>query len=554
MRALAPFLLVALAAPACANVECSLNSDCPQNARCEMNRCVRDCAEDRDCLSGEYCDPRGLCVSRTPTADVGPADVTVDRPVSVDAGFDAGPNDSGPVDTGVVDTGPRDTGFDAGPIDTGFDAGPADTGPVDLGPDPADNGAPDTGPRDAGPLDTGIDAGHDGGVIVLDVGFPDTGPRDTGPVDTGPRDSGTTTGPVPVGVYEYTGIRPDALSAPVAVAWHPSGDYALILSYRDTVFRYDASTQAVTRVATAGSTVYWRNLTFTPDGARALLLAYTVSGSTQQGRIYEWDHNTSTLTERMSERSATNYYDALVYNPEGTQAVLMSTLRSTTSTSSSTFTLWRYDANGNRLTTPSPIARGILGQTACNDVAWVRDGFGDPAFAVVCGVNTGGGYLITNIDGTPVIVANPTSSQTGNMAHITSRPQGDLAFAVGSSSSKLYRYRAGLWEVGFDRPQLNGISAVAFSDDGNRALAYGGQGRMYEYRYDLYTASEITNVAIPIMAAPFNQPSQAFLNGVAWRPGCDAGLAVGGQNNFSGTTAFVAYFRVLNGRRCAGDP
>ncbi len=549
MRALAPFLLVALAAPACANVECSFNSDCPQNARCEMNRCVRDCAEDRDCLSGEYCDPRGLCVSRTTPADASPEDTAVDRPVSVDLGLDAGPADTGPRDAGTVDTGSDLGPVDVGTIDTGpMDTGPIDTGPIDAGfdagPDPLDNG-----PRDTGTIDTG----HDGGVTIIDIGFPDTGPRDTGPVDTGPRDSGPTTGPVPVGVYDYTGIRPDALSAPVAVAWHPSGDYALILSYRDTVFRYDASTQSVTRVATAGSTVYWRNLTFTPDGARALLLGYTVSGSTRSGRIYEWNHNSSTMAERMMERPSSGFYETLVYNPEGTQAVLMTSYQSPTVTSSSTFTLWRYDAAGNRLTSPGPIARGVSGQTACNDVAWARDGFGDPILIVVCGTNTGAIHVASNINSTPVFTMGPSSSQTGNVHRIMSRPQGDFAFFIGSSSSRLYRVRSAAWEVGMSQPTLNGIFATAFSDDGNRALAYGGQGRMYEYRYDLYTATEITNVAVPISAPPFNQPSQSVLNGVAWRPGCDAGLAVGGQNNISGTTAFVAYFRVVNGRRCAGD-
>ena len=104
--------------------------------------------------------------------------------------------------------------------------------------------------------------------------------------------------------------------------------------------------------------------------------------------------------------------------------------------------------------------------------------------------------------------------------------------------------------TGFSTPSVTGAYGVAFSTDGARALAFGGFGRAYEYRFDLYSSPDLTAATIDLAAAPFTQPSNASLNDVAWRPGCDEGLAVGGRNTLAGPSAFVAYFRVTNGRRC----
>jgi hypothetical protein len=341
-------------------------------------------------------------------------------------------------------------------------------------------------------------------------------------------------------VYDYTGVRPGALVAPVAVAWHPSGSYALILSASNTVFRYDAAMQSVAQVASAGSTVSWRALAFTPDGARALLLGNAGSGTAARGRLFVWEHASSTLTERAAEASSTGTYQAIRWGSDG-RAMLLGL-------GTNSLTFWRYDASGNR--TGTPFGYGVVMNTGCNDLAWVRDGFGDPALMVVCGINTGGILSVAALDtATPRFSMAASSSQAGNTFHIAARPQGDAAITIGSTN-RLYRYRDAVWTAEFGSPFLPYSVGVAFSSDGARALAFGGPGRAYEYRYDLYVRDQITDVPIALTAAPFTQPSTAQLNDVAWRPGCHEGLAVGGSNTFSGTTAFVAYFRVLNGTRC----
>lgn len=503
MRVVAVALLTGFLAASCANVECSFNSDCGEHARCELNRCMRDCLEDRDCEGGATCNPNGYCIKPGPTDD---RPELGDTPVAVDRG-------SEPLDVGT------DAGTDAG-FDVGFDVG-RDIG-TDVGFDVG---------RDVG-FDAGFDVGRD---IGTDVGF--DGGFDGGRADAPP------VGPAAVGVYEYTAVRPGTLAAPVAAAWHPGGGYALILSASNTVFRYDAAAGTVVQVGSVGSTVSWRGVSFTPDGSRALLLGNTGSGTTARGRIFVWDHATSMIAERSTETYSPGAYQSLRWSPDGRRAVLLGS-------GTSSLIVWRYAADGTRAGVL--VGYGLAPSTGCSDVAWVTDGFGDPALSIVCGTNTAQILSVTAIDSaTPTVRAVASAGAIGNVARIAARPQGDVALTVGYSGQRLYRYRDGVWAVGFSSPQVIGAFGVSFSSDGARALAFGGYGRAYEYRYELFTADAITDVRMPdLAAAPYAQPSSAQLNDVAWRPGCHEGLAVGGSNTFSGVTAFVAYFRVQTGVRC----
>ena len=199
----------------------------------------------------------------------------------------------------------------------------------------------------------------------------------------------------------------------------------------------------------------------------------------------------------------------------------------------------------------SPVGRGMSSGTGCSDVAWITDGFGDPALILVCGQSTGEIAEVVNLNGTPRISTVVTSGLVGNTHRVSARRQGDLALAVGSSSSKLYRYFNGQWETGFERPFLRGAFGVTFNTEGTRALAFGGFGYLHEFRTNLYSAPEITQTQMPLAAAPFSQPTNATIADVAWRPGCDEGLIVGGSSNITRTTVFAATFRVANGRACS---
>ena len=49
----------------------------------------------------------------------------------------------------------------------------------------------------------------------------------------------------------------------------------------------------------------------------------------------------------------------------------------------------------------------------------------------------------------------------GNVARIAARPQGDVALTVGYSGQRLYRYRDGVWAVGFSSPRASAATATA---------------------------------------------------------------------------------------------
>jgi hypothetical protein len=255
--------------------------------------------------------------------------------------------------------------------------------------------------------------------------------------------------------------------------------------------------------------------------------------------MWIWDHAASTLTERTDGRLSA-YYEALRWAPDRSRAAVL------TRTSSVT-TVRFVDATG--AATGTPAARGMVANTGCNDLAWVRDGFGDPAIAVACGYNTGEIVHVENLAGTARFTVLASSGAVGNVNRVAARPQADLALAIGGTS-RVYRYRAARWDTGFSSPTAVSSFGVSFNDDGTRAFAFGGFGVLTEYRYDLYAMSDFTEARIPLADAPYAQPTDARVNDVAWRPGCDEGLAVGGANTFSRTSAFVAYFRALNGRRC----
>ncbi len=56
------------------------------------------------------------------------------------------------------------------------------------------------------------------------------------------------------------------------------------------------------------------------------------------------------------------------------------------------------------------------------------------------------------------------------------------------------------------------------------------RGTVLEYRHDLFSQAEITDVSIPgFDEAPWFGTPDTWLMASAWRPGCDGGLLVGGE-------------------------
>jgi hypothetical protein len=350
-------------------------------------------------------------------------------------------------------------------------------------------------------------------------------------------------GPVSPGMYSYERIVDYDVADPQAVAWHPSGSYAIILSYEDDVFRLDAGAATMTLVGSVGASVRWRDLVFTQDGEHAVLLGNDTSAN--EGRLYRFDHATQSISEMTSERFAGGTYEELSYAPDGQTATLLGAKHGTGYIAY----VWAFDVATGRAD-----AKATNTSAGCQGIDWATDVFGNPAQAIVCGVN---GVDLMHIDGGGNFVEH--TSNAGNTSRIASRPQGDYALALCWSCNKVYRFQQGIWNTDYDSPFLPGALQVEFSTDGMRAVLLGGfggsppVGQVYEYRHDLMSQGEFMDVSIPNFdAGTWAADTYVDFHDASWRPGCDEGLIVGGSNTWSSTKAYVIRFSVDNGAACPG--
>ncbi|MFO0631116.1 MAG: hypothetical protein U0325_36570 [Polyangiales bacterium] len=242
-RALLAFVVVA---QSCAGVDCVINTDCGERALCSSGRCVRECLQDRDCGDGMACDVNGQCRAAT------------------DAGADVAKPDDASTEGDVV------TAVDVPTVDraTQPDVVTVDRPTIDV---PDRRARLDVPVIDRPVLDVPVVDVPRTDVPVTDVPAVDRVVVDVPAVDAG--------GPVAAGVYEFTGVRPETLVTPTAVAWHPAGDHraaarvhrrGVALRRRDQHRAPRGRRRPRRRVARAD---------LHPDGARALLFGNSGSGT-----------------------------------------------------------------------------------------------------------------------------------------------------------------------------------------------------------------------------------------------------------------------------------
>ena len=431
------------------------------------------------------------------------------RDAGGDASLDARDADADAVDGDAADTS-ADTGGDV-TLDVAGDAADA---PLDA---PADS------PTDVG-ADVAAEAAVDGAVDAS--------------ADHAVADASA---PVSIGVYQYDAVAAYGLVDPKAAAWHPSGDYALVLNATDAVYRYDPAARSLTKIASVGATVSWRAVSFVAGGATAVLLGNVASAP--EGRVYLYDHAAGTVALMAGQSFAGGSYEALAVAPEGGAARL---LGQKPNGGGYLAYVWPFDPASGR---GSPAATAT--SAGCTDLGWATDAFGAPAQPIACGTN--GGELL-HVDGSGAFVVEPAS--VGNTARLSARPQGDYALAVGWSSGSLFRFERGVWETHPSIvPVLDATFAVSFATDGRRALVLGGlsgtEGTLFEYRHALYDRADIVSVSIPnLNAAPYAVSDAIQLHAAAWRPGCEGGILVGGSSTLSYQKALVIRFAVTNGIAC----
>lgn len=494
---------------------CSSDSHCETLQYCSEGTCQQDCERNEQCAAGQICTSSGRCV-------VGVADAG-----TPDAGSDAG------LDAPMSDVPSLDA--------PSLDDVPATDVPSSMPDVPADVPAPDTG-IDAPMPDAGTDAGRDAGT---DAG------RDAGPVTPSP------------GTYIYSRTAVGGLNDSVAVAFHPDGTYALVLERTDEVHVYDWASGTATRIdlRVASRTVTLDDVAFSADGATAWIVGHERISSTDSGVIIGFDDaawRAGDGAAAFSRLAATTSGErpsgiAIPRAPSGGPGDGRPVVLTQSGTSP-------YIARLRELDPETGTFDGLFVARStgagCDDLTFADNEFGEWGIVLACGTNGAEILYYTEVAGVGEWRAG--TGGFGNVSRLDAHPSGDYALIVNWSSTRIYRHESGGLLTTSSSPSLvNGMWDVSFSPDGRFALILGSgrgtmlRGTVYEFRHDLYSAAEMTDVSIEGFAlAPYLASSSTQLKSSAWRPGCDGGLIVGGTTSGSGSTGMVIEFQRSSGIDC----
>lgn len=499
MRALS-FFLFALCCGCANGGDCQFDRDCDELMYCSDGFCVRDCIVDAQCGPGRICTSRGLCIDGFRDAGPDAPDApTSDVPMALDT--------PAPIDAPL--------GMD---VPLGVDAPLGMDAPIGV----------DVPSIDA-PIDGGVDAPRDSGVDA---------PADAG-VDA-PRDAGSAT-PGP-GTYTYRALAVGGLSDTVAVAFHPDGSYAIVLERSDEVHVIDWASGTATRfdLRVASRAISLDDILFSPDGSTAWIVGYERISSTDSGVIIRFDD----AAYRRGDGLASFTRLGVTLGGERPAGIELPRAASGGPASGHPILLTQSGTSPYiaRLRDLDP-ATGAFGSfvlaratgAGCDDLTFVDNEFGGWGILLACGTNGAEILYYTDIAGVPEW--RPGTGGFGNVSRTDAHPSAAYALIVNWSSDRLYRHATGaLVPTGGSPSVASGIFDVSFSGDGRfglitgRALGTMLRGTIYEYRHDLYTRSEITDVSIDGFAlAPYLGTTNTSLTDSAWRPGCDGGLVVGGQ-------------------------
>lgn len=505
---------------------CARNGDCPEGQLCDrqMARCItpgddrRRCGAVDDCFADERC-VGGFC--QPPEGDGPDPDAALDASLPPpDADLDGPRADAGGADGKVTDGPPRDA---------------------------PDGSAPDAPAPDGAVLDVPRPDGAEPDLPLPDAALE---PDAFEPPPTPPR-----------GIYEYERLQIAAAGEPQRVAFHPDGDYFVVLERSGDVHVVDWMSEEVIRVdpSPAGQPVYWTDIAFDPSGGFALL---TGAEANAHGVVYRLDDATLRagearfLTALPRLRQPGVPITAIEYPWDGGAPVVLS--------KRDVGAAW--NALLRDIDLDAEAYGGLLAAhfsgAGCDDLAFADNEFGGPGILVVCGHNGADHLYYTEVGGEARWRVRPGTNDTGNLGSAAAHPLGDYALVVSWSGRRVFRFQAGLLNRSAAAPNYTrqGIWRVAFQQEGQRALVVGRagvqpvRGTVVEYRHDEYACPVVdtpqcglTNVSIPgFDAAPYNGDSNTYLYDAAFRPGCDGGVLVG----YGRDTGYVIRFDILNGRGC----
>ncbi len=582
---------------------CARNGDCPEGQLCdrEMSRCItpaddeRRCGTVDDCFADERC-IAGFC--QPPTVDGPDPDAASDAAlVPPDAGSDARIDDAAREDGKVTD-GPapdvRDAGLPDGPVpdagrdlavdgrvpdaqaaDVSLDAEALDVPPLDMRlPDRAlpdmpllDGPLPDMplpdGPLPDGPLPDGpLPDGPLPDLPIPDMQIVDMAEPDLPIPDAALEPDAFEPPPTPPrGIYEYDRLQIAVGGEPQRVAFHPDGDYFVVLERSRGVYVVDWPTEEAVRVdpSPPGRPIYWTDIAFDPSGEFALL---TGAEDNEHGVVYRLDDETvragdpGFLAELPDLRQQGVPIMAVEYPWDGGAPVVLS--------KRDVGAAWNALLRDIDLEAEDygDLLAAHFSGAGCVDLAFAENEFGGPGILVVCGENGADFLYYTEVGGEPAWRIRPGTNNTGNLGSVSAHPLGDYALVVSWSGRRLFRFEAGLLNRSEQAPNYSrqGIWRVAFQQEGQRALVVGRagvqpvRGTVVEYRHDEYACPIVdrpecglTNVSIPgFDAAPYNGDGNTYLHDAAFKPECDGGILVGYGRN----AGYIIRFDILNGRMC----
>lgn len=495
------------------------------------------CDSDLQCTSG-ICSG-GVCLPSPQEEDAGILD-------------DAGVTDAGNTDAGNPDAGISD---DAGVVDAGNpDAGNPENdagviAEIDAGIiPPADAGNDDAGIVDAGNLDAGIvDAGNNDAGVANDAGVVVGGGEEL------PRL------PVDPGFYRYTRIPVQGgMGLAATVAIHPSGDYAIIAESSKNVLIYNFLNNTTSKLS-LGNNVRFDDLAFSGDGSFALL----VGTDGTNGLLFRFDDSAyragATDAATLFPRVASNQLRTEVrgvkfgWNDDPNAAVILSVqIINVNSKISALFSYARTpDNDGNLIDTSTFITAANLGATGGQDVALVKDFFGDTGAFVIGGENGADAFFYSVNDG---LISDVGTNNFSNLFNTDQHPSHEYALAI-AFTGKIHRFTHQGMNDGNAAFAANGAIGITFAPDGKRAMLYGSAignaMSFFEYRHPAYEAAELNNVSVAFSDIGVIQANGIAIRDAAWRVGCDGGLLVGGKSDFNGSTGFIVLFEREGGVACA---
>ena len=392
-------------------------------------------------------------------------------------------------------------------------------------------GTPDTAPTEdtAGP-DT---------AMIEEVADDTTPTADISDV-TGP--SVTDVDNAPSGVLIYTPLPNIALQDDISrVAWHPSGDYALVLGVKGQVARVEVAKASVEVLITLGKQVTDLDVSLSGD-------YFIIVGrdGDDKGMLWRYDPVSGDV-ETVAIPSGTPA--AVVREPGGTRVAIGA----------------RHGNNINMLYTYDP-ASGLSPPKGYNGYG-VRDlMWGDPSLTpgsanVITSDGVNGAGSQTWILSSNLVVTNGWPGSFGNPGGAAWQPNGGYGLLTGTSSNKVYVY-AGSWtKATLPVGTAASPNAVAWRSDGKRALIVGRAigspltATVIEHRPAVdgtFTPTFVDQGIVAFDAAPFFGHGSMHLLDVAWRPNtaCDEGLIVGSDKGSAFSPAFGLVIHFYD----AGDP